>query len=55
MNNNSSLLFGTLGGTLSGFYASIHWEDVFSTILMSIVGAICSYTVSSILHRSKNS
>lgn len=45
-NNDSSLIIGTDGGTLSSMYASIHWSDIFSTIIMAIVGAVCSYLTS---------
>lgn len=45
-NNNSSFMFGTVGGTISSMYASIQWSEFFYTIIMAIVGAICSYLTS---------
>jgi len=45
-NNDSSLMFGTVGGTISSMYASIQWSEFAYTIIMAIVGAICSYLTS---------
>ena len=42
-NSNTSLIVGTIGGTMTSLVATIQWEQLVYTICMGIVGAICSY------------
>ncbi|MDM1547194.1 hypothetical protein HX096_04900 [Empedobacter falsenii] len=43
-----------IGGTLCGMLASIQWQDIFSTILLSLVGALSSFCLSLLLQKFKN-
>lgn len=53
-NNNSSLIIGTVGGTISSMYASIQWAELLYTVIMAIVGALCSYSTSYFLQKRKS-
>lgn len=56
MNNNDfSLIIGTVGGTLTSMYVSIQWSDILYTIIMAIVGAVCSYLTSYFLQKFNES
>lgn len=43
-----------IGGVLCGMFASIQWQDILSTILLSLVGAISSFFISLLLQKLKN-
>ncbi|MDM1551203.1 hypothetical protein [Empedobacter falsenii] len=45
---------GMIGGTLCGMLVSIQWQDIFSTILFSLVGALSSFCLSLLLQKFKN-
>lgn len=53
-NSNTSLIVGTIGGTMTSLLATIQWEQLVYTICMGIVGAICSYGTSYLLHKKNN-
>jgi len=48
-NSNTSLIVGTIS-----LVATIQWEQLVYTICMGIVGAICSYGTSYLLHKKNN-
>ncbi len=46
--------YSVICGTMCGMYASIQWQDVISTILLSLVGALSSFCLSLLLQKFKN-
>ena len=49
MESNSTLQIGTASGTLLSIVPNIFSEDIVKTIVLAIVGAIVSFTVSLLL------
>lgn len=39
------------GGTMSGVMASIQWQNILSTLVLSILGTLVSFMMSKILER----
>lgn len=39
------------GGTMSGIMASLQWQDILSTIVLTVIGAIVSFMMSLFLQR----
>lgn len=39
------------GGTMSGVLASIQWQNVLSTVILSILGTFVSFVMSKVLER----
>ena len=57
MESNSSLHVGTASGTLLSIMPTIASEDILKTVILAIVGAIVSFTISLALKwftKSKN-
>ena len=54
MKSLNNVTAGTLGGTFCSIYASISLGEAGQTILLSALGSIVSYLVSSWLGRKKN-
>ena len=49
MTNNHSVLFGTAGGTFLSIVSNITTEDLARTAVLAAIGAIVSFTISTIL------
>jgi hypothetical protein len=45
-NDNHSTVFGTVGGTILAVSMNIQSADIAKTVILGIVGAITSFTVS---------
>ena len=43
----------TLGGVVSGFWASIQWQNILSTVFLSVLGAVVSFIMSLVLQRCR--
>jgi len=44
--NHGGTVAGTAGGTLLTIFANIHSEDVVKTIVLALVGAVVSFSIS---------
>ena len=51
MTANNHTLMGTAGGTFLSMVPNIQSEDIAKTIILAIVGAIVSFTISLLLKR----
>jgi uncharacterized membrane protein YgaE (UPF0421/DUF939 family) len=51
MEHSNSTVIGTAGGTFLSVLPNLHSEDIVKTILLAIIGAIVSFTVSLLLKR----
>jgi len=51
MTANNHTLMGTAGGTFLSMVPNIQSEDIAKTIVLAIVGAIVSFTISLLLKR----
>jgi hypothetical protein len=51
MPQDEHLKVATLGGVVSGFWASIQWQSILSTVFMTVIGALVSFVMSLILQR----
>ena len=49
MTNSNSALVGTAGGTFLSIIPNLNSEDVVKTIILAIIGAVVSFTISIIL------
>jgi hypothetical protein len=49
LQNSSSTIVGTAGGTFLSVLPNLHSEDVLKTIILATLGAIVSFTISLIL------
>ena len=43
----------TLGGVVSGFWASLQWQNIVSTVFLSALGAVVSFGMSLLLQRTR--
>ncbi len=46
--------YSVICGAMCGMYASIQWQDIISTILLSVVGVLSSFGFSLLLQKFKN-
>ncbi|MBF0596818.1 hypothetical protein [Faecalibacter rhinopitheci] len=45
------LKIAAFGGTMSGFMASIQWQNIVSTVVLTVIGALVSFGMSLFLQR----
>ncbi len=44
--NHGGTVAGTAGGTLLTIFANIHSEDVVKTVVLALIGAVVSFSIS---------
>ncbi|RKS03095.1 hypothetical protein [Flavobacterium sp. 102] len=49
MSNNHSIVCGTVGGTFLSILSNISGDDLIKTIVLAAIGAIVSFTISTVL------
>ncbi|MGL2965859.1 hypothetical protein [Flavobacterium sp. XGLA_31] len=49
MGNNHSIVYGTVGGTFLSVLSNISSADLAKTALMAAIGAVVSFTISTVL------